>query len=75
MEIPGRFALFPVARRRPFCYKSARSWLYPLVNTEHGKDSFLCGVLEDGNDLVCQLELCASQRYVKTDKSIELLYN
>ena len=29
----------------------------PLVYTERGKVSFLCGVLDGGHDLVCQLDL------------------
>ena len=48
---------FSCSKARVILLQKRKKLLCPLVNTERGKVSFLCGVLDGGHDLVCQLDL------------------
>ena len=48
---------FSCSKARVVLLQKRKKLLCPLVNTERGKVSFLCGVLDGGYDLVCQLDL------------------
>ena len=51
------FCAFSCSKARVVLLQKRKKLLCPLVNTERGKVSFLCGALDDGHDLVCQLDL------------------
>ena len=51
------FCAFPCSKARVVLLQKRKKLLCPLVNTERGKVSFLCGVLDGSHDLVCQLDL------------------
>ena len=48
---------FSCSKARVILLQKRKKLLCPLVNTERGKVSFLCGVLDGGHDLICQLDL------------------
>ena len=48
---------FSCSKARVILLQKRKKLLCPLVNTERGKVSFLCGVLDGSHDLVCQLDL------------------
>ena len=45
------------SKARVILLQKRKKLLCSLVNTERGKVSFLCGVLDGGHDLICQLDL------------------
>ena len=51
------FCAFSCSKARVILLQKSKKLLCPLVNTERGKVSFLCGVLDGSHDLVCQLDL------------------
>ena len=51
------FCAFSCSKARVILLQKRKKLLCPLVNTKRGKVSFLCGVLDGGHDLVCQLDL------------------
>ena len=51
------FCAFPCSKAWVVLLQKRKKLLCPLVNTERGKVSFLCGALDGGHDLVCQLDL------------------
>ena len=51
------FCAFSCSNARVILLQKRKKLLCPLVNTERGKVSFLCGVLDGGHDLICQLDL------------------
>lgn len=48
---------FSCSKARVILLQKHKKLLCPLVNTERGKVSFLCGVLDRVYDLICQLNL------------------
>ena len=48
---------FSCSKARVILLQKRKKLLCSLVNTERGKVSFLCGVLDGGHDLICQLDL------------------
>ena len=51
------FCAFSRSKAWVVLLQKRKKLLCPLVNTERGKVSFLCGVLDGGHDLICQLDL------------------
>ena len=51
------FCAFSCSKAWVVLLQKRKKLLCPLVNTERGKVSFLCGVLDGGYDLICQLDL------------------
>ena len=51
------FCAFSCSKARVILLQKRKKLFCPLVNTERGKVSFLCGVLDGGHDLICQLDL------------------